>query len=807
MRTLFTTFCLLLQVALAAQSSALRQASQAMTDLDYVTAILLYQQILEKKDVPEAKINLAECYRKINDAENAEYWYGEVVRLPEARPLHRLYYGMMLQANGKCDQAKKWFEQYSREAPDDLRGQNLLKACNAEAELRNKSAGMYSVCRLPFNSNLDDFSPAIFKNKLIFASDRDNGGAVRRVNMWTGNPFTKLYSLDFEVVGNNPANFRFGRPEQYSEALKTKFHEAAVSFAPDGQTIYFTRNGDSDSKSEEGLLKLKTFYASFDGKQQDWTNLTPLPFNSDEYSVAHPSISADGQQLFFASNRPGGYGGMDLYVSAREDGRWGIPLNLGPVVNTEGNEIFPFVDANRRLYFASNSHIGLGGLDIFYTEEKTPGNWGQPVNVGAPVNSTHDDFGMVFGGDLSWGFFSSDREGGSGRDDLYGFQKTAMPVEILVADAHTRQPLAGAVLGNERLHVTALSTDAGGKITLDMRPGDCSDFTVEKAGYNPVLKRICTENAAAGEVLRVEILLEQQANYTVQGIVFDMNYGLPAENARVTLLNDCGVPLPEAFITRADGRYHFELARNCCYNLKVVADGYFAGTAEKLCTHGLAAGTAFKVNLNLQPYLSAGSLPPVNTPTAKPFAEGALPKYNENTGRYEDPEGRPANLELGNGLVVKNGILFDHGTPSLPERSGWVKGPTGDGFLLHIYYDFDQTEVRSESMSELLKLLKTLQNNPEFQVEIASHTDARGSDAYNLQLSQRRADAVVDWLARNGISRERLSARGYGESRPVNECGNDTPCTEEEYQQNRRTEFHILGQQNRNKMPAAPKRT
>ncbi|HRI58674.1 MAG TPA: OmpA family protein [Saprospiraceae bacterium] len=777
---------LLLGSNLFAQSFVLKQANEAMRELDYMTAIVLYHQVLEKENNPEAVINLAECYRKINDKESAEIWYARVVQLPNVKPIYKLYYGMMLQANGKCDIAKAWLNQYMKDAPDDARGQYQARACEIEEELMNKNKGVYVINHMPFNSNLDDFSPTIAGDKIIFASDRTQTGPVKRTSMWTGNPFAELYSVPFKTKGTLPGEFFYGPPEKFSKNINTKFHEAAASFSPDGKTIYFTRNNFTEGntgKSDEGLVKLKIYAAQSDG-QGGWLAETGLPFNSDEYSVAHPCLSADGQHLYFASNMPGGYGGMDLYVSDQESGRWAPPVNLGPVVNTEGNEIFPYCDSGNRLYFASNGHIGLGGLDIYYTTPAADSrdSWNLPVNLGYPVNSNGDDFGITFGGDMSWGFFSSDRDGGAGRDDVYGFQKSASPVEIYVFDANSKLPLSNVSVANKTSGLN-MTTGPDGKIAFDMRFSECADFVVEKKNYESASKTGCTDKANTGTITRIEIPLTKQVNFTLQGIVFDMTDGFPAEGARVMLSNDCGQAPPEVVVTGSDGRYKFKLGKECCYTVKAVKDGFIAGTNSNLCTKGLVKNASFKANLNLQPYLDGEGF------IVGQAADG--PIFNPQSGLYENPDGSAASFDLGNGLEVKNGVLLDNGAPNKPDKGAWERG--SEGFLIHLYYEYDLASVSNESLSELEKLLKTLQENPDFQVEISSHTDSRGSDDYNLELSQRRADWVVNWLVRNGIALERLTGRGYGETKLVNKCDDGVECTEAEHQLNRRTEFRITG--------------
>ena len=260
-------FCVIASSGISAQLSKVKRARAHMENLNYQDAIVLYNQILEKNDNPEAKINIAEAYRKVNDSENAEYWYGQVVQLSDAEPIHKLYYGQMLQRNGKCDLAKEWYQAYVSEVPEDQRGQYLVQACDYEDELRTKNAGIYEIIHVDFNSNLDDFSPAIYDNGLVFASERDKGVAIKRVAEWTGNPFNELYEVKREKDGKDaePGEFIYNKPEKFSKKLNSKFHDAAVTFSSDKSKIYFTRNNILNGKvrkDDDGIIRLKVFSAT-----------------------------------------------------------------------------------------------------------------------------------------------------------------------------------------------------------------------------------------------------------------------------------------------------------------------------------------------------------------------------------------------------------------------------------------------------------------------------------------------------------------------------------------------------------------
>ena len=809
----------LISLGVQAQSGKLKQAQQKMDNLEYMDAIVLYNQILENGDVSAAKINLAEAYRKVNDTPNAEFWYGQVVRLPESEPIHKLYYGMMLQRNGKCDIAREWYQQYVDLTPDDQRGQLLLRACDYEGELMSKSAGIFEVKEVDFNSGTDDFSPQFYKGGLVFTSERDTNPIIRRTHAWTNHNFLELFYVDMRETGleDGCGNYVFGRPEKFSNEINTKYHDAAVAFSRNGEEIFFTRNNYLDGKKEfddSGIMRLKVFYARSEGEGK-WGEPQSLPFNSNEYSVAHPTLSADGEKLYFTSDMPGGFGGMDLYVSEKESGRWGPPINLGPDINTEGHEIFPHAGVDGKLYFSSDGQIGLGGLDIYFTEQDESGAWKTPENMGFPINTLSDDFGVIFNPEGTCGFFSSDREGGLGGDDVYSFKKTAIPVEVLVYDEKTDLPLEGALV-----FITckgdSILTDIEGKVRFDMKLNDCCNLMASMEDYNPNEAEACTKDLTLADKMEVKIPLGRSAEFEIEGVVFDGLSKIPMEGATVTITNDCGQPLAPPFITTSTGRYYFKLDRDCCYKVKATQEGYFAGIAEDVCTRGIENSETLVENLFLMP--TSTVLDGKNQ-----LPEPGSPGYSITDHTYLDPSTRlwmdndtrlPADGTYPDGRIYEKGVLIDDSfpishvnpkqdDPNNPDGNGNGKTKKGQNepangqvaipYLLHIYYDFDQAYIREDAVPELQKLMKLLQENRQYIIEIGSHTDARGSYHYNNRLSQRRADSVVDWLTERGVERDRLVARGYGEKVNVNDCVNNVPCSEGQHQMNRRTEFKVIG--------------
>ena len=776
------------------QSGRLKRAAGMMDNLNYSEAIRVYTEVLEDSDDAEAKIRLAEAYRKTNDAANAEYWYGQVVRLPESKPVHKLYYGQALQQNGKCDQASEWFALFIQEMPDDLRGQYLARACDYEEELRTKNLGVYEVQTLGFNSGLDDFGAAVYQNGLIFASDRAQGVAVKRDHAWTGNPFLELYYVETRRTDEeDPLSTVYGRAEKFSDELNSKFHDAAVSFAQDGKQMFFTRNNYVDGKlgkSDDGIVKLKVFYSVKDD-EKGWGDLEGLPFNSDEYSVAHPALSPSGERLYFASDMPGGFGGMDVYYSEKDNGRWGPPINLGPVINTEGNEAFPYADATGKVHFASDGHIGLGGFDLYFTTEKGPTDWAQPENLGAPMNSTYDDFAIMVEETGDFGYFSSNRPGGSGRDDIYSFTRSGVPVEVLVIDASTRLPIEGATVLNGCSAATTV-TNIDGIAATDMGEDQECEFTASAERYEDGTEKASTLNFSDSKLV-VEIALKPLREYSVEGFVFDESTGEPLSGASVTLNSSCSEETEEV-TTDATGRYQFELETGCCYTVRGSLESYLSDKRTDLCAVDTASTRQFVENLFLQPTIYGG--PRDNTIADGGAAPGKARVYQDmNTMMFIDSEtGLPADGDI-NGTTYSKGQRIGGDSPTFVPGPSINSGERGEAiaYLLHIYYDFNKATIRQEARADLESLYAMMTDNPEVIIEIGSHTDARGTDEYNMRLSQRRAEAVVRYLEARGITRDRMVPRGYGETVPVNNCNNNVPCSEREHQFNRRTEFRVLG--------------
>ncbi|MEM6721966.1 MAG: OmpA family protein [Bacteroidota bacterium] len=400
-----------------AQERKLNKADKNYDSYAFINAIEIYEEVAEEgfksKELLE---KLGNAYYFNADLINASKWYGELFSLgEELAPEYYFRYAQALKAEKRYAESDKKMQEFNRLTGSDIRGTKFMNTRNYLDEIAELS-GRYRIENLGVNSPYSDFAPSFYlENNLVFSSARDTGVAQRYKHKWNARPFLDLYGAEVAENGS------LANVDKFSGKLNTKYHESTTVFTKDGNTMYFTRNNyykGKYKKDEKGINKLKIFRATLeDGK---WTNIEELPFNSDLYSVAHPALSVDEKKLYFASDMPGSVGQSDLYVvDIKDDGTFGEPKNLGKGINTEARENFPFVSQDNELYFSSDGHVGLGGLDIFVMrlddEEQII------YNVGEPVNSPVDDFSFIINTKTKKGYFASNRDGGQGDDDIYSF--------------------------------------------------------------------------------------------------------------------------------------------------------------------------------------------------------------------------------------------------------------------------------------------------------------------------------------------------------------------------------------------------
>lgn len=454
----------------------------------YIDAIATYERVAEKGYKDEKMFQkLGNAFYFNAELIKAERWYTELFAMnQEQEPEYFYRYSQSLKAVGNYTKANEMLEEFNRRLGYDQRGQLYVAQRNYQEEIKANS-GRYEMADAGVNSEYSDYGSALLNGNLVFASARDTGGVSKKIFKWTNKSFTNLYSAAIMPAGE------MGKPERFSKKINSKFNESTPVFTQDGQTMYFTRNNFLDGKrrkDSKNITLLKLYKATLE--EGSWVNVTELPFNSDEYSIAHPALSTDGQTLYFASDMPGTLGQSDLFfVKINNDGTYSAPQNLGKAINTEGRETFPFISADNELYFASDGRPGLGGLDIFVSKINDDASYGDVQNVGAPINGGQDDFAMMIDSKNHNGFFTSNRNGGNGYDDIYRFTEIRklnceQTLTGDINDSETLTFLGGTkvtLLDSQFKLVKEIIADANGKYAFEVECGKTYYVRAEKESY------------------------------------------------------------------------------------------------------------------------------------------------------------------------------------------------------------------------------------------------------------------------------------------------------------------------------------
>ncbi|MFN8397636.1 MAG: PKD domain-containing protein [Bacteroidia bacterium] len=523
-----------LGVVNAQRSGILKRGDEAYETMAYLEAIKLYEKALKKGFDKTALLRLADSYRLTNNPRKAAEVYSKVVSLNQIPPLNYFYFAQSLMNLGMYPEAAKWFDKYAKTVPTDPRGASFAASCRAIEGYFADTAEV-RIRPFPHNTSVDEFSPIWFKDGILFSSSRAEGAVVESRYEWNGQPFLDLYYSKMEGEGS-----KFSRPTSVKGKLNTRFHEAVCAWDSVHQLAYFTRNNYFEGKKvadEKGILNLKLFYADVPASGP-WTNVRSMPFNSDQYSVGHPAVMKGGKTLLFISDMPGGLGGTDLYrVDFDGDNGWSPPVNLGPKINSPGNEMFPYITPDGLLYFSSDGLGGLGGLDVFVCDLRAQEC--KPQNLGAPINGSSDDFGFLIAYDGTWGMFSSNRGGGKGSDDIYIFDYQKPLWNAVVLDAVTKMPIPNAklTLALPRIDKQLTTTsDANGVANLLVQRNVTYQAMVEASQYRVERLEVSTYGAKAGDILRDTVLLTRPSVIVVTKVL-DVTSGYPIVNATVRLVD------------------------------------------------------------------------------------------------------------------------------------------------------------------------------------------------------------------------------------------------------------------------------
>lgn len=475
-------------VTLFSQGKKIEKAEQKYNDLAYFDAISIYEKVAKKgyKSV-ELFERLGNCYYFNSDFETAVKWYEELFNLsPNVEPEYYYRFAQSLKSIGEYEKANKFLALFIQKNENDKRA-ILIKNNKDYLKKIDENSGRFETFDVGVNSGYSDYGASFLGNKLIFTSAREITSALNRKMESTNQAFSNLYQSEVKI------DFTMETPAPLSNNVNSIFNEASAVFAKDGKTMYFTRNNYTNKKrgrSDNRTTFLKLYKAIL--VNNEWTKIEELPFNSDQYSTAHPALSPDDKILYFASDMPGTFGMSDIFkVQINDDNTFGIPENLGTTINTEGKESFPFFSNDNVLYFASDGHPGLGGLDVFMSDMNKEGVFQDAENVGKPINSDQDDFAFLINDKTRIGFFSSNRKGGKGSDDIYRFYETKKLIcqqllLVRVTDQQTSQSLSDAKITffDDKFNIIKeVYTNADGDFKFDVVCGQNYNVRASKKDF------------------------------------------------------------------------------------------------------------------------------------------------------------------------------------------------------------------------------------------------------------------------------------------------------------------------------------
>lgn len=692
----------------------------------YSQAIPSYEKILKKDSAnTEVLANLGDCYRLTNNTKGQILCYGKLVQSGKAEEIHKLYYGEALMASGRYEDAKKYVEEYK----GDKRGEAFAKAIK-NLQRFSKDADAYKLDTVSFNSAYDDFGAINFSNGIVFTSSRTKTSWITKRHGWTGNQYCQMYITEKNEKG------KYEKPILWPEGFDSKFNDGPFCVSSDGKTVFFTRNSVNKKQSSiDGTQKLHIYQAVI--VKDVIFSLMELKFNSKEYNCAHPAISADGQTLYFSSDMGGGQGGMDIwYCKMGPDGAWGTPLNLGDKVNTPGNELFPFITHDNILYFSSNGHEGLGGLDIY--ESKIKEHKPRKVyNMGKPVNSEFDDFSYNVDTTGKKGFMSSNRKTGGMNDDIYTVEvlrkvSRGKNVKFIIKDIDTQDPVANAKI---KLNADSFMTNDKGEFETVIEEEINYIVKTSKEKYFEKTDSVSTKDSEEDEFTK-NITIEKDPNLTLLAGIYDAKTGDGIPDVKITLKDLVANNSFELIKTNKSGEYKKPLTGKkigdkLLYLVTIEKEGYVTKT------------TNFTYDIKKEGEIQLNELLALTI------------------GKVE------VGMDLAKMIDIKP-----------------------------IYFDLGKSTIRKDAAIELDKIVAVMKEYPSMVVELGAHTDCRGAAAQNLKLSTARAKASAAYIVKKGIDKTRISGKGYGESKLLNACaceGKVKPtCSEDEHAKNRRTEFIIV---------------
>ncbi len=639
---------LLLSCAAVFSQSKIRKADKLFETHNFLEAAHMYEEHIEANPNANADKSLllkaGDAFYFINEHRKASVYYRNAYAISSS--LQQPYlsrYVRSLRGIREYNQADQIHLKYLETQGDRMEIEKYKRDIEAFKQLlESDKEPRFTIFNLESNSEYSDFGAVFFGERVVFSSARKESGVIKEIYEWNQQPYLSLF------VADRSAHGELSNIQPLSSDITSHYHDATFSFSPTGEVVYFTSSNQKDGKkmilNRSRKNNFKLYKATMvDGKL---TGREEMFFNSNDYSVGHPNISPDGKYLFFASDMPGGFGDADIYYcEIYEDGMLSEPRNAGANINTSGNDFFPFFSSENKLYFSSNGHMGFGGLDMYESEFAPETGFSKAVNLGKVVNTTYDDFAMVFYKDNKNGYFSSNRPQGKGDDDIYAFFRKPKPCD---------QYIAGTV----------------------------------------------KDKSSGNYLSEVKIAVKDSLN----NVVYEL-------------------------FTDEEGKYEVKIPCNQTVTVLFGKEKY----VDKSVVQEIGEIDEEQITLDV-----------------------ALDKLDD--------------------LIVKD------------DKTGIEKIN-----LKPIYFEFNKWDITPEAELVLEKAIEVMTIFPDMVIKIESHTDSRGRDSYNLELSDKRDKSTQAYLYSKGIAQEHIeSAIGYGETRLLNKCRDGVKCTDEEHDLNRRSDFVII---------------
>lgn len=738
------TVFLLLFVPLfsTAQSSRMSLANKHYDNMSYSLAKEAYLDVLDRThDSMIVARKIANCFEQINDPKNVVSWLDFLKRNESITQSELLLLAMRQRDLKDYTTSTILFKEYAAKYGSNAEVNAMIMSNDNLIKLNKDSKNFILTNSDNVNSSSSEMGcNYIDENRVLLSSSKRKSWSPNNKDTWNGGHFYELYIA--QVKNNDLVKMR-----RIKGAVNTKFHDGPASYDEKNNYVYFTRNNRIKSKTgkdETGKVRLKIYRGKLEGRKLK--SIEELSINSDEYSTAHPAISNDGKTLYFSSDRPGGFGGADIYkVTINDDRTLGEVINMGDKINTSTDEYFPTMHSkDPLLYFASKGHRGLGGLDIFAAKISGKGSVSSIINLGAPINSSLDDFSFTNNQNQTFGYLISNRDGGKGNDDVYSFKqlkpiKTGPILEGVAKDLLTELKLSETkvYLTNNGKVLDSVVTDTTGfySFTLDDVKSNFS-VTGEKIEYNSDSREVVFNDNS--EFYNQDLFLTPKFDYRLIGKVFDAESNDAISDVTISLIE-------------TNGSLKYDLSSDDIGEFRT----------------GILTGKVFSDIINFDVVLEK---------------DGYLTKRLSFEEKLDvEPEVYLNSLMS----VVMDKIVV--GETDLAKIYN----------LKPIYFDLSKSNIRPDAALELDKIYQVMIDNPEIKVQLGSHTDSRSSSSFNMALSNRRAKSSAAYLIKKGISKDRISGKGFGESKllisdKVINALRTKDEKEEAHQKNRRTEFIVV---------------